>query len=233
METQAAASNPTDGTKVDPPPRIERIDLTARIGFGVAAAILLVLAVRAPLWTSDLNAPQYPGGLRLKIYGSVAEGDVVQGDIAEITELNHYVGMKPYDSDEIPEIKLWIPTMAAALVAVVVSTIFGRRLIGRLARLGLWLIPVGVLIDIQFRLYQFGHDLVTDPRPALPLDPFTPKVIGPTKVLNFTNTALPGIGLAYVWLAAALVTFGPWVVHKVASRETQPAVEETAGASPA
>jgi len=231
METQAAVSNPTDGAEVDPPPRIERIDLTARIVFGVAAAILLVLAVRAPLWTSDLNAPQYPDGLDLRIYGSVAEGDVVQGDIAEITELNHYVGMKPYDSDEIPEIKLWIPTMAAALIAVVLSTIFGRRLIGRLARLAIWLIPVGVLLDIQFRLYQFGHDLVTDPRPALPLDPFTPKVVGPTKVLNFTNFALPGIGLVYVWLAAALLTFGPWIVHKIATREPKPAVEEPAGAA--
>ena len=231
METQAAASNPTDGVKVDPPPRIERIDLAARIVFGVAAAILLLLAVRAPLWTSSLNAPQYPEGLRLRIYGSVAEGDVVQGDIAEITELNHYVGMKPYDSDEIPEIKLWVPTMVAALIAVVLSTMFGRRLVGRLARLAIWLIPVGVLLDIQFRLYQFGHDLVTDPRQALPLDPFTPKVVGPTKVLNFTNFALPGIGLAYVWLAAALVTFGPWIVHKIATREPKPAAGGSAEAA--
>lgn len=175
-----------------------------RAALGVVAAALVAAAYRAPLWTSTLHAPQYPQGLRVIVYG-----DRVGGDVREVSALNHYVGMRPYDIDAFPEVKLWGPTILAALVAVGISQAFDRRWPGRLARLFLWAVPIGVLVDIQWRLYGFGHDLVTDPRPALPLEPFTPWVIGPTRVLNFTNTAWPGRGVLLLSGAAALLSFGP------------------------
>ena len=184
--------------------RSERSRLVMRIVLGVVAAVLVALAWRAPLWTSNLDAPQYPEGLDLRVYG-----DRVEGDVREISALNHYVGMKPYDIDGSPEMVLWTPTILAAVCAVVVSQVFGRHWPGRLARLAVWAVPAGILVDIQWRLYQFGHELVTEPRPALPIEPFTPKVIGPTKVLNFTNSAMPGLAVFLLLGAAALLSFGP------------------------
>lgn len=203
-------------------------ELVVRIVLGVIAAILVILAWQAPLWRSSLNAPQYPGGLNIAVYG-----DRVEGDVREVSALNHYVGMKPYDIDEFPEVALWTPTIVAALGAIAVSVIYGRRLPGRIARLAIWAIPVGILVDVQFRLYQFGHELVTEPRPALPIDPFTPKVIGPTKVLNFTNWAMPGLAVWLLLGAAALLSFGPglgrrvsglarWLDQPVGTRTTDP-----------
>jgi hypothetical protein len=178
--------------------------LVARLIAGVAAAILLLLAIPRPIWEARLTAPQYPDGLTLSAYG-----DRVEGDIAEITALNHYVGMRPYDPDDLPEMQLWIPTILAAIGAVVVSTIYGRRVWGRLARLFVWSIPIGILAVIQFRLYQYGHDLATEPRPAIDLDPFTPWVVGKTHVINFTTLAFPGTAVLLILLAAAVLSFGP------------------------
>ena len=38
--------------------------LAARVTAGVAAAVLLVLAIPRPVWEARLTAPQYPGGLK-------------------------------------------------------------------------------------------------------------------------------------------------------------------------
>jgi copper chaperone NosL len=182
--------------------RADRRDGPAvRIALGVVSATLLALAIGQPLWRAHLTAPQYPQGLELTVYGNRVEGDV-----AEITALNHYVGMRPYDIADFPETDLWVPAMLVAIAAVGVSSWFGRRRPGRLARLFLWGIPVGALLDIQWRLYQFGHDL--DPGAALRIDGFTAKVVGPTRVVNFTTWAWPGNALLMIWVAAFLLSFG-------------------------
>lgn len=204
--------------------------LTARVIAGVAAAVLLVLAIPRPVWEARLTAPQYPAGLTLSAYG-----DRVEGDVAEITALNHYVGMRPYDPDDLPEMKLWVPTIIAAIGAVVVSTIFWKRIWGRLARLFVWAIPFGILAVIQLRLYQYGHDLQADPRPAIDLDPFTPVVVGKTHVINFTTLAYPGSAVLLILLAAAVLSFGPGLpetFRRVARWMRSPVKEEDASAQP-
>src|SRR5690606_34670991 len=70
-----------------------------------------------------------------------------------------------------------------------------------------WVFPVSILVIIQVRLYQYGHDL--DPGAAFRMDGFTPKVIGPTKVWNFTAMSMPGSGIIVLLLAAATAAFGP------------------------
>lgn len=181
--------------------------LPVRIATGIVAAVLLALALSAPIWRSNLTAPQYPDGLKL-----VAYGDRVEGDTREIDTLNHYVGMRPYRVEDFPEMELWVPALAAGLVAVGLSVVSGRRWLGRLSRLGLWILPLAALVDVQLRLYQFGHDL--DPGAPIRLEPFTPLAVGPTRVMNFSVLSFPGEALLYVWGAAAVLSLGPWVVRR-------------------
>jgi parallel beta-helix repeat protein len=185
-----------------------RTPLVVRVLLGVVAAALVGAALVLPLWQARLNAPQYPGGLEL-----IAYGDRVEGDVTEIDNLNHYVGMRPFDPGDIPEMGLWPLALAVAGVAVIVSVVADRRWPGRIARLYLWLLPVGVLAAIQFRLHQYGHEL--DPMAALRIPEFTPLVIGPTKVWNFTTWSRPGVGLIGLVLAAALLSFGPGLLRRV------------------
>lgn len=173
----------------------------------VVALALIASAFFLPLWTSALSAPQYPEGLSLVVYGNRAEGD-----LAEIDSLNHYIGMRPLRVEEMPELALWPLGLAAAAAAALVGS-WMRGIPARLAKIYLWVFPISILAVIQFRLHQFGHDL--DPSAAFRMDGFTPWVIGPTTVWNFTAWSMPGLGILALLGAAAVVAAGPWVINRL------------------
>jgi nitrous oxidase accessory protein len=183
----------------------------ARLLCGGVGAVLAASAAVLPLWHARLVAPQYPGGLRMAAYGHQ-----VTGDVEEIDILNHYVGMKAFDPADVPEMALWPLVVALAVAAAVIGAWAGRRWFGRLARLVLWATPLGILADIQLRLHQYGHDL--EPVAALRIPEFTPVVVGPSTVMNFTTWAYPGAGIAALLLAAATATFGPRLLTRLGRR---------------
>ncbi|HEY7501444.1 MAG TPA: hypothetical protein VH740_23180, partial [Vicinamibacterales bacterium] len=59
----------------------------------LAAASLIAAAAWLPLWTLEMEAPQYPKGLRLYAYGTG-----MTGDLRELNILNHYIGMPPIEA---------------------------------------------------------------------------------------------------------------------------------------
>lgn len=194
-----------------------RVETLGRWLSGGVAVMFLLLATTMSLWQAKLNAPQYPGGLDM-----IAYGDRVTGDVSEINLLNHYIGMKPLKWNEIPERVLWTPALIAAVIAAVIAAISRNKVVRRVLCTFMWLFPVGVIADIQFRLYQYGHDL--DEGAALRVPKFTIWVFGPTKVWNFETWTRPGIGLLLLLAAAAVVTFGPTIVPRLRTSEAAPAV---------
>jgi nitrous oxidase accessory protein len=180
-----------------------------RIGAGVVAMALVLLSTTLPIWRSHLIAPQYPGGLHIYAYGHGMEGD-----IEEVDALNHYIGMRPFDPADVPEMALYPVGIVLAVAAVVAATFLRNRWAVLIARAYLFALPLFILADIQFRLHQYGHDL--DPQAALRIPEFTPWVIGPTRVWNFTNVAYPGTGMIALVAAALIVSFGPWLVARAA-----------------
>ena len=184
------------------PAAVGTVPAIRRWVLGILALALVGAAAVLPLWHSFLTAPQYPDGLEFVAYGTK-----VTGDLTEIDSLNHYVGMRPFRPDDLPEMALWPVGLGLAVLAVAVATLARHRLAGRLACFYLWSFPLGILAVIQIRLYQFGHDL--DPAAAFRMDGFTPLAVGPTTVWNFTAWSVPGLGVFSLLAAAALVTFGP------------------------
>ena len=212
-------------------PRAQRVDVDGtdhpvrpgvRWALGFVAAILCLVAIPLPLWSARLEAPQYQGegALRLTAYG-----DRLVGDVCEINALNHYIGMQrlgepqvPCGSAELglgentvgriaPEMILWLPAAVLSAVAVLVAPSTRRRWLRRLSLAFPWGLSVGVLVMTQYHLYVYGHDL--DPTAAFRPEPFTPLVLGPSKIYQFDVLALPGAALVLVVVSAALVTFGP------------------------
>lgn len=170
---------------------------------------MLVLAGALPVWGTRLIAPQYPKGLDLWFHGGR-----VTGPVNEVNTLNHYIGMQPIDLARVPEMALWPAAIIAAALLLAVAVLW-RGWLGRLALIGLWLVPVVVLIDIQRWLIVFGTEL--DPASALRLDPFVPMVLGPSQIWNFTVWTYPGPALIVIWLVALGAT--------LARRYTAPAPE--------
>lgn len=199
--------------QVTPGPGTQRaiLPVVVRIASGLAAIALILVAARLPIWRAVFSAPQYPQGLGLSAYGNR-----VEGDISEINELSHYIGMPPFDFVDMPEMKLWPLVVLVAMVAVVLAVATRRRWLRRFACAAVWLIPIGALADVQFRLWQVGHNL--DPLSAIRVTPFTPKVIGPTTLMNFTVHAFPGMALVLIAVAAALVTAAPFVGRQLTRR---------------
>lgn len=185
----------------------------ALVALGVVASLLVAAGWLLPIWQARLHAPQYPGGLT-----TVAYGHQVTGDINEVNALNHYVGLGVFDPANVPEMQLWPLALGVGIVAVVLALLLRRRWAGRLARIYLWALPFGVLAVIQFRLYEFGHDIT--PGAAFRLEPFTPWVIGRSTVWNFETWAWPGWGLIAILAAAVVVTFGPRLVERLPKRDT-------------
>ena len=200
----------TTTAKVSPTsaPGRANLPLPVRLGAGLAATALLLASTRFPIWRAHFSAPQYPQGLDISAYG-----DKVTGDMGEINEISHYIGMPPFNFVGMPEMKLWLPVILAAVALVIVAVVTRRRWLRRLACTGLWLIPVGALADVQFRLWQTGHSL--DPTSPLRVPPFTPKVVGPTSLMNFRLWAYPGSALILIAVAAAIVTFTPVVARRL------------------
>ena len=194
-----------------------------RIASGLAAIALLLVAARLPIWRASFSAPQYPQGLDINAYGNK-----VDGDLSEINELSHYIGMPPFNFVGMPEMRLWPLVIIVAVAAVVLAVVTRRRWLRRLACATIWLIPIGALADVQFRLWQVGHSL--DPSSPIRVTPFTPRVLGPTTLMNFTIHALPGMALLLIAVAAALVTSVPFVTRRLT--RTRPVAAPATNAEP-
>ena len=136
-----------------------------------------------------MRAPQYPKGLRLEAFGS---GMV--GDVRELNIINHYVGMPPID----PAPTLETAAFPIALTVVIALCLLSplHRWARRLALTAVVAMPIGILIDVQWWLYRYGHSL--DPKAPIRLEPFTPLVIGSSTLGNFvtSSTISWGVGLS-------------------------------------
>lgn len=171
------------------------------------AAVMVFAGSRLPMWHLDMQAPQYPKGLTLTAYG-----DRMVGDLDEVNELNHYVGIGAINPDEVFELRLFPYAVGALVSALVLGTVLARHRLLRLGlALGVWAMAIGFPVDLQIWLYRTGHSLQADA--AIRPGDFTPKVIGTTQVLNFRNEAMLVEGFWLILGAAIVVSFGPAVIR--------------------
>ena len=175
------------------------------------AALLLALTYFFPLWRISLTAPQYPEGLGMYIWTHTILGSHA-GDLNNINDLNHYIGMKKESPPEsIRELKImpWV-MRGMMLLGLAVAWRGTRRL------LLVWLLlfgalALGGLVDFYLWGYDYGHHLDTAHAIIkVPGMSYQPPLIGAKKLLNFRAISLPGIG---GWVAVGVFLTGSaiWV----------------------
>jgi copper chaperone NosL len=185
-----------------------------------AAALLLGLAFAFPLWRIALKAPQYPEGLGLLISVNRITG-VSPQDLNSINNLNHYIGMKRIQPDDIPELR-FMPWIVVGLMA----TGLGVAAAGRRGLLAAWvgLFAVGAMAGIADFYkwgYDYGHNLAADAIIKVPGMSYQPPVIGTKQLLNFSATSWPALG---GWAAVLSLMIGVGVLVLEHRRARHPAL---------
>ncbi len=161
-------------------------------GFRLLSAVLATLLVAVyfvPMWSINLEAPQYPEGLGMKIWIHK-----LGGDIPTINGLNHYIGMQKIEENSIPELTL-MPWFLGLLIGMGwLAALLGKRWffavwVGLFAALG-----AVAGYDFWSWEYDYGHNL--DPTAAIriPGMSYQPPLLGSKQLLNFTAHSYPDVG---------------------------------------
>jgi len=194
----------------------------------LTAAVLTAGSLALPLWGFRMSAPQYPDeALHLRVTRSA-----IAGDVQEIETLQQYVGIR--FPETLPELR-WITSAVLGLSGLLAVAAVGRR--GVLASGLRWtaagmmtafLVGSGVLL--QKRLYDVGHER-TPGAPITAVKRFTPPIVGPARVGNFTVWSYPHAGAVLLALATLLALRGAARSNRRASAAV--GARPRAGAEPA
>ncbi|MDX1645848.1 MAG: nitrous oxide reductase accessory protein NosL [Longimicrobiales bacterium] len=179
----------------------------------LVASLALGLTYVLPLWSIRLEAPQYPEGLGMMIRINTVEG-VKEHDLANINNLNHYIGMKRIVPETIPELKIMPMVVAVLIVSGLLVALLGRRRLLYAFTVGFVAVSLVGLADFWKWEYDYGHDL--DEETAIIKIPgmsYQPPLIGSRDILNFTAHSWPASGGVVAILAVAtaiLVSVKEW-----------------------
>lgn len=168
------------------------------------AALLLTISMFLPYWSMTLKAPQYPKGLTVSVYVNH-----LQGDMREIDELNHYLGMPELDKGG--QLERSISAVAIVILGLLlIAGVFVHNQWAAILALPVIGYPIIFLADLWYILYQYGHSI--DPKSALggAIKPFTPPLFGEGKVGQFGTVASFELGFYLVIAAVLFVFIGLW-----------------------
>lgn len=186
----------------------------------IAAAVLLLGSLLLPYWVLNLKAPQFPDGLTITAYVNRLEGDV-----GELEGLNHYVGLGSFDDAAVLERSIAVYAIIV-LVALLAAALYVHSRWVLILTLPAMLFPVVFLVDLQFWLYDFGHNLDMAAPLAAAVGEFTPPIFGPAEIAQFDTLALPGVGLILAFVASGLIAYA-MVLHRRAYRPLIEALGKT------
>lgn len=150
---------------------------------------LFIFSLSFPMWQIELEAPQYPEGLILKLHA-----DKIGGDVEIINGLNHYIGMKTLHTEDFIEFKI-LPYIMLFFGFMSLLMVFVAKRKGVLLLFATFIL-FGILAGVDFYRwnYEYGHNL--DPSAAIivPGMAYQPPLIGYKQLLNFGAYSIPDIG---------------------------------------
>lgn len=176
------------------------------------SSIILILVYFFPIWSIDLEAPQYPEGLGLRIYINEVTGQK-DFDLQNINGLNHYIGMKPINPDDIPELKI-MPYVIGIMIFFGLFNAFKGKQKTVIAWIILFLIFGAIgLYDFYMWEYNYGHNLDPNAPIKVPGMYYQPPLIGSKQLLNITAVSLPSIS-SFIILISIILTAAALIIDR-------------------
>jgi copper chaperone NosL len=181
-----------------------------------ASALILVGVFFFPLWNINLEAPQYPEGLGIRIWVNQITG-YKENDLQSINGLNHYIGMKPINPDDIPELKIMPFAIGFMILFGLFNSFKGNR-----KTVYVWIILFLILgaiglYDFYVWEYNYGHNLSPDAPIKVPGMSYQPPLIGSKQLLNINAVSLPSIS-SFIILISVLLAVMAIIVDKKKSK---------------
>jgi copper chaperone NosL len=177
------------------------------------AALLLVPVFFLPIWTIELEAPQYPEGIGMEIMVNTIRGQS-EWDLQNINGLNHYIGMKEIHPESIRELDI-MPWLLGGLVLFgLAAAATGRKRVLQAWLLTFLLLAIAGLVDFYLWGHDYGHNLNPDAAIKVPGMAYQPPLIGSKQLLNFTAHSWPGVGGMLAITALVLGAIALWVAAR-------------------
>ncbi len=168
----------------------------------IICAISLVGVLYVPLWRIELDAPQYPEGLKMLIYPNKLGGNV---DI--INGLNHYIGMKTLHDKDFIEFGILPGIIIFFSAACLLTALLRKRKVLNVLLFLFVCFGVIAMIDFWRWEYQYGHDLNPAAAINIPGMAYQPPLIGFKQLLNFGAYSVPDIG-GWIFISVGAVLLG-------------------------
>jgi copper chaperone NosL len=162
----------------------------------------LIAALFTPIWSIDLDAPQYPEGLTLYIYAGKLAGNV---DI--INGLNHYIGMKTLHASDFIEFTILPYILIFFSILFFITAITGTRKLLYFTSFLFILFCLVAMVDFWRWEYNYGHNLDENAAIKVPGMAYQPPLIGYKQLLNFAAYSFPGAGGFIIFLTALALFF--------------------------
>ena len=186
------------------------------------AVTLFLGAFFFPLWSINLDAPQYPEGMGMKIWISKVTGEK-KYDLQNINGLNHYIGMKEIHAESIPELKYMKYIVAfLMLFGAIAAAVRRRRLLIAWVSFSVTVAVIG-LVDFYRWAYDYGHNLDPDAPIKVPGMTYQPPLLGSKQLLNITASSYPALGGLLLMIGVGLGVFAvmfEWRRHQGRRRNT-------------
>lgn len=175
----------------------------------------LFLVIILPIWRIELDAPQYPEGLRLYIHSNRLAGDV---DI--INGLNHYIGMKTLHAEDFIEFTVLPYVIGFFGVAFLITGFIARKSLVYILWVLFVLFGIIAMADFWRWEYNYGHDL--DPAAAIkvPGMAYQPPLIGFKQLLNFGAYSIPDTGGIIFIICGLMLTYCAFTAWKSSPDKT-------------
>lgn len=165
----------------------------------ILSALSLVISIFVPLWQIQLDAPQYPEGLILKIFS-----DKLGGDVEIINGLNHYIGMKTLHAKDFIEFSILVYIISFFALFCVIAAIAGRKKVLYTLFAMFVLFGVVAMVDFWRWEYNYGHELNPNAAIIVPGMAYQPPLIGFKQLLNFGAYSIPDVG-GWLFISSGLL----------------------------
>lgn len=164
------------------------------------------------VWQIQLEAPQYPEGLKMEIWSHK-----IAGDVDKINGLNHYIGMALIKEENFPEFKVMPYLIWAMVILGLLVAITGKRVLlyiysGYFIICGVW-----GMYDFWKWEFDYGHNLNPHAAIKIPGMAYQPPLFGWKQLLNFLAGSFPDTGGLLIIVPAVLIvgiSFMEWRFSK-------------------